>query len=107
MGLTPLDLFNDIVTDPSDMKNFLGESLARENDRPETLAIKSYLKFCRLTNNEPWDPERDYFDMNDQVLAIGLYPETQIKVECVDDFEDDIELIETGELIDSQDDFDI
>ena len=82
MGLTPLDLFNDIVTEPSDMKSFLGPDLSRDNDR-SSLAIKSYLKFCKLTGHQIWDPDKTYNDI-DMV--------DNVKLEAVDDF-DEIELV--------------
>ena len=82
MGLTPLDLFNDIVTESSDMKSFLGPDLSRDNDR-SSLAIKSYLKFCKLTGHQTWDPD----EANNEIdIAVN------VKIEAIDDF-DEIELI--------------
>ena len=93
MGLTPLDLFNDIVTDPADMRNFLGDSCVKETDR-SSLSIKAYLKFCKITDHNHWDFERDTVDK-----------EIHIKVEQVDDYEE-IETIDTmdGQQIVQQDD---
>ena len=82
MGLTPLDLFNDIVTEPSDMKSFLGSDLSRDNDR-SSLAIKSYLKFCKLTGHQTWDPDEATNDIDTVV---------NVKIEPIEDFEE-IELI--------------
>ena len=50
MGLTPLDLFNDILTERNDLTNFLGPGNWRESDGI-ALSIKSYLKFCAMTNS--------------------------------------------------------
>ena len=40
MGLTPLDLFNDILIERNDLKNFLGPGNWRESD---SIALRSVL----------------------------------------------------------------
>ena len=55
MGLSPIDIFNEVMTKPHDLRHFLGEDNWKES---ETLAlsIKSYLKFCKLLEIKPWSP---------------------------------------------------
>ena len=107
MGLTPLDLFNDILIERNDLKNFLGPGNWRESDtialrkrlilifcstllvlilNPTSFvcsnlvierieSIKSYLKFCAMTDSIVWQPNvplpveiKEEFEENPMVL---------------------------------------
>ena len=49
-----LDLFNFLLTDEADLRNFLGTNNCDEADKVPSLIIKSYLKFCSATNTTLW-----------------------------------------------------
>jgi len=55
MGLTPIDIFNEIMTKPHDLRNFLGEENWKESET-HALSIKGYLKFCQMLEVKPWSP---------------------------------------------------
>ena len=54
MGLQNLDVFNHVMTDEKDLRSFLGDNNCNSMDKAPSLAIKSYLKFCSLTETPQW-----------------------------------------------------
>ena len=49
-----LDLFNNVLTEEEDLRSFLGPKNCDANDKSTSLAIKSYLKLCSVTNTKQW-----------------------------------------------------
>ena len=50
MGLTPMDLFNDILTTESDLKNFLEQNSVKCANGVPGMVIQAYLVFCQQIN---------------------------------------------------------
>ena len=95
MGLSPMDLFNDILTNRQDLENFVGDCNFKETDNislrsvfmtfqgsktdilhmicitfTNSLAknlhsIKAYLKFCKITKTPYWMPN------DTEIIAVG------------------------------------
>ena len=49
-----LDLFNNVLTEEKDLRSFLGPENCDANDKSTSLAIKSYLKLCSVTDTKQW-----------------------------------------------------
>ena len=59
MGLTAMDLFNDILTHENDLKNFLTQSEVKQNQVSTSnpgLIIQAYLAFVKRVNGNVFDP---------------------------------------------------
>ena len=59
MGVSGFDIFNHFLTEEDDMRSFIGAGNCDEADRRASLSIKSYLKFCSITDTPHWRTEDD------------------------------------------------
>merc|ERR1712230_202510 len=89
MGITPMDLLNDILTTDDDLRYFLNANNVEPAFAQAGLIIQSYLTFCRLANQNVWDPcEKN----NTEII--------QPKIE-IDDDQILPEFIENDDLVDN------
>ena len=56
MGISPLDIFTDILIEITDLKNFVHTFDIQPNENKTGLAIQAYLLFCQAANVSPSDP---------------------------------------------------
>lgn len=90
-GVNALDLFNHVLTEEPILRNFLGAENCDESDKQPSVVIKSYLKFCAVTESDVWQPK--IVEHWDQTFDSEFCDETEDEISENEklDWEEDIE----------------
>ena len=81
MGLSPMDVFNDVLTESDNLQQYLGDDNYSNTDNA-ALSIKSYLKFCHDMDVPHWRP-----DQTDNAEIKGEMLSEEITYEDAEDFD--------------------
>ena len=92
-------IFSNISKEPI-LRNFLGAENCDEGDKQPSVVIKSYLKFCALTETEVW--QATFLEQWDQTFEPEYCDETEDEVseneqfteECKNDVENPQEVVD-------------
>ena len=76
LGLSALDVFNEIITSSADHEAFLKQNNVDYISGESALSIQAYLTFCYLTNQTPWSV--NVFNPSD-ISDIDFVAETETK----------------------------
>jgi len=98
MGLTPVDLFNDILTTESDLQNFLKQNNIKCSTGVPGMVIQAYLAFCQKLGLEFLLPISEPVTLSKNALD-QVFEES-------DSNDEDIDITETEMENDDQDDDD-
>ena len=83
------------------LRNFLGAENCEESDKQPSVVIKSYLKFCAVTESDVWQPT--ILEQWDQTFESEYYDETEDEIseneKLSDEWEDDVD--NTPEVVDN------
>ena len=93
-------IFSNISKEPI-LRNFLGAENCEESDKQPSVVIKSYLKFCAVTESDVWQPT--ILEQWDQTFESEYYDETEDEIseneKLSDEWEDDVD--NTPEVVDN------
>ena len=89
MGLTPVDLFNDILTSEIDLRNFLDQNDVQKLSASQPgLVIKAYLAFVQQTKADVFSPVSNT-EIDQSVAVFNEGPKSNVETE-------EIEMIDCG-----------
>lgn len=103
MGLTPFDLFNDILITESDLRTFLWQNNIEQcSNSVPGMIIQSYISFCEKSSAEIWTSSKVQTVIEDDVKDENLRTDGEIVyqkfLDSDGDSDDEIASNESGDI---------